>query len=257
MNLSLPFVGREKEMSRLRQLHGQGRLVLLLGAEGLGKSALVEQLRESLGLHVCPASVHLSEICDALEHSLGLEAGDFDLVKRKNRLLNLLKEAKRAVVVFDNASWTTPKLGSFIESVTLRVPVWLCVRSEHPWEVGRIWPLLVRFEHVELKPFHPRETQELVASAVGKKVVPEKTLEITGWLHHRSAGCPKILCELLREIARGHYDLGNPHGLRLLDLDRHIHEMFPVTPFDERQRTIAIERTAASPCIRNSSRRCA
>jgi len=80
-------------------------------------------------LHVCPASEHLSEICGALEHALGIEAGDFDLVKRKNRLLKLLKEAKHAVVVFDSASWTTPKLGSFIESVSLRVPVWLCVRS--------------------------------------------------------------------------------------------------------------------------------
>ena len=219
-------------MARLRQLHQQRRHVLLLGAEGMGKSALVEQLREPLGLHVCPASEHLSEICDSLEHSLGLETGDLDLVKRKSRLLKWLKAEKRAVVAFDNAGWTTPKLGSFIENVSLCVPVWLCLRSEHPWDVGRIWPLLVRFEHVELKPFHPKETQKLVASAVGKKVVPEKTLEIVGWLHHRAAGCPKILCELLAEISRGHYDLGNPHGLQLLDLDRHIHEMFPVTPFD-------------------------
>jgi peroxiredoxin len=59
-------------------------------------------------LHVCPASEHLSEICGALEHALGIEAGDFDLVKHKNRLLKLLKEAKHAVVVFYNASWTTP-----------------------------------------------------------------------------------------------------------------------------------------------------
>ena len=233
MNLSLPFIGREKEMTRLRQLHRQRRLVLLLGAEGMGKSALVAQLREPLDLYVCPASEHLSEICDSLEHSLGIAADDYDLVKRKNRLLKLLKAAKRAVVVFDNVSWTTPKLGSFIENVSLCVPVWLCVRSEHPWDVGRIWLVLVRFEHMELKPFHPRETQKLVASVVHQKVVPEKALDIIGWLHHRSAGCPKILCELLTEIARGRYDLGNPHGLQLLDLDRHIHEMFPITHFDE------------------------
>lgn len=228
MNTQFPFVNREKEIARLRQLHKECRHVLILGAEGIGKSALVAHLGGSLGLRVCPASERLGEICDALEHEFGLEAGDLRIVQRKNRLLKVLKGAKRVVVVFDNASWTTPKLGSFIENVSLCVPVWLCVRSEHPWDVGRIWPLLVRFDQVELKPFHPKETQQLIEAAVRESIVPEKTLEIVDWLHHRAAGSPKILCELLTEIAHGHYDLSKPHALRLLDLDRRIHEIFPV-----------------------------
>ena len=179
-------------------------------------------------LRVCPASEHLSEICEALERGLGLEAGELHLVQRKNRLLKLLKGTKQQPWSFDSASWTTPKLGSFIENVSQRVPVWLCARSEHPWDIGRIWPLLVRFEHVELKPFHPSETQKLVEAAVRQNsYVPKKCLEIVDWLHRRAAGSPKILCELLKEIARGHYDLGNPHALRLLNLDRRIHELFP------------------------------
>jgi hypothetical protein len=130
-------------------------------------------------------------------------------------------------VVFDGASWTTPKLSSFIENVTERVPVWLCARSEHSWDIGHIWPLLVRFEHVELQPFHPRETQMLVEAAVRCGSVPAETLNIVAWLHRRAAGSPKVLCELLKEIARGRYDLSNPHALRLLDLDRRIHKLFP------------------------------
>jgi hypothetical protein len=177
-------------------------------------------------LRVSPASERLSEICEALEREFDLEAGDLHIVRRKNRLLKLLKGTKRAVV-FDGAGWTTPKLGNFIENVSERVPVWLCVRSEHPWDVGRIWPLLVRFEHVELKPFHPRETQMLVEAAVRGGSVPAETLNIVSWLHRRAAGNPKILCELLKEIARGHYDLSNSHALRLLNLDRRIHELFP------------------------------
>jgi predicted ATPase len=228
MNIQFPFIGREKEIARLRQLHKERRHVLILGAEGIGKSALVEQLREPLDLWDCPHSEHLSEICGSLERELGLEAGDLHLVKRKNRILKLLKEAKRVTIVFDGASWTTPKLGSFIENVSERVPVWLCVRSEHPWDVGRIWPLLVRFEHIELKPFHPKETEQLIATAVREKIVPEETLGIVEWLHHRAAGNPNILCELLTEIAHGHYDLSRPHALRLLDLDRRIHEIFPL-----------------------------
>lgn len=226
MRIALPFVGREKEIQRLRELHKQHRHVLILGPTGVGKSALASHLRESLGLRVCPASERLSEICEALEHEFDFEAGDLHLVRRKNRLLKTLKGTTRPVV-FDGASWTTPKLSSFIESVSERVPVWLCARSERPWDIGRIWPLLVRFEHVELKPFHPSETLLLVGAAVRDGSVPADTLDIVEWLHRHAAGSPKILCELLKEIARGHYDLNQPLALRRLDLDRRIHEIFP------------------------------
>jgi len=228
VNIQLPFVSRTREVALLQRLHAQRRHVLIIGAEGIGKSALVKHLHKSLRLRVCPASERLSEICDALERDLGLETGELHLIARKNRVLKSLKEAKRTVVVFDGASWTTPKLSSFIENVSERVPVWLCVRSEHPWDVGRIWPLLVRFEHVELKPFHPRETQMLIKAAIRDGHVPANVLDIADWLHHRAAGSPKILCELLEEISRGHYDLSSPHALRRLNLDRRIHEVFPV-----------------------------
>ena len=224
--LGLPFVARTQEAEQLRRLHAQRRHVLILGAEGIGKSALVAHLRKSLRLRVCPASERLSEICDALERELGLNAGELHLTARKNRLLKLLRGTKRTVV-FDGASWTTPKLGSFIENVCERVPVWLCVRSEHPWDVGRIWPLLVRFEHVELKPFHPAESRMLIEAAIHSGQVPEKTVGVFDWLRRCSAGNPKILCELLAEISHGHHDLSNPHALRRLDLDRRIHEIFP------------------------------
>ena len=227
MNISLPFIDRAREIALLQRLHAQRKHVLILGAEGIGKSALVAHLRQPLRLRVCPASERLTEICDALERELGLDARELHLIARKNRLLKSLKGTKRAVV-FDGVSWTTPKLGSFIENVSERVPVWLCVRSEHPWDVGRIWPLLVRFEHVELKPFHPAESRILVEAAIRGSRVPKKTLDVVDWLHRRLVGNPKILCELLTEIARGHYDLSNSHALRRLDLDRRIHEIFPV-----------------------------
>lgn len=233
MNLQFPFIGREKEIARLRQLHKQRKNVLLLGAEGIGKSALVAQLREPLGLWICPRSEHLGEICESLERELALEAGDLLLLKRKNRILQTLKGRKAVTIVFDGAGWTTPKLGTFMENVSACAPVWLCARSEHPWDIGRIWPLLVRFEHIELQPFHPQETQTLVVAAIREKMIPEETLGIADWLHRRSKGNPKIIGALLTEIGRGHHDLSNPHSLRLLDLDRRIHEIFPADIFHD------------------------
>ena len=224
--LALPFVGRRKEAAQLQRLHAQHKHVLILGPAGVGKTALVEHLRESLHLRVCPASERLSEICEALEREFDLKAGDLHLVRRKNRVLKSLKGTKHAVV-FDGVTWTTPRLSAFVEGVSERVPVWLCARSEHSWDIGHVWPLLVRFEHLELKPFHPGETQMLVELAARGGSVPADTLNIAAWLHRRAAGNPKILCELLEEIARGHYDLSNAHALRLLNLDRRIHELFP------------------------------
>ena len=229
MNPQFPFVGRENQIAWLRQFHKEHSRVLILGPEGIGKSALVEQVRFPFGLWVCPHSEHLSEICESLERELGLAADGLSIVKRKNRILKLVGERKDVTVVFDGATWTTPKLGSFIENLCSRVPVWLCARSEHPWDIGRIWPLLVKFEHIELKPFHPKETQSLVAASIRGGIVPEKTLGIIDWLHRHAQGNPKILCELLSEIAHGRYDFNNPHSLQLLDLDRRIHELFPAS----------------------------
>jgi predicted ATPase len=235
MNPEFPFIGREKPMAWLRQFYKKRSHVLILGPEGIGKSALVEQVRRTLGLWVCPHSEHLGEICKSLEGQLGLEADGLLIVKRKNRILKLLGERKNVTIVFDGATWTTPKLGTFIECVCSCVPVWLCARSEHPWDIGRIWPLLVRFQHIELKPFHPKESKSLVAAAIGKGQISEKTSGIVDWLHRRAEGNPKILCELLTEIAHGCYDFNNPHSLQLLDLDRRIHEIFPTSPNQQPQ----------------------
>ncbi|MGD0208816.1 MAG: ATP-binding protein [Verrucomicrobiota bacterium] len=221
VRLTIPFVGRGREIARLRQLHKQRKHVLILGPKGVGKSALVARLRESLGLRVCPASERLSEICEALEREFDLAAGDLHIVQRKNRLLKLLKGTKRAVV-FDGAGWTTPKLSSFIENVTERVPVWLCARSEPPWDIGHIWPLLVRFERVELRPFHLHETRLLVEAAVQRRFAPGDASDAIVQLHRLAHGLPQTLCDLLVRLGSHHYNLSSAHGLRLLDLDRRI-----------------------------------
>ncbi len=123
--------------------------------------------------------------------------------------------------------WISPRLSSFIESVTERAPVWICARSEHPWDIGHFWPLLVRFARVELRPFHASETHALVEAAVAAGGVPAATLGIVEWLQRRSGGNPLVLRELFEELATGKYDLTNPRALRRLDLDRRIHEVFP------------------------------
>jgi len=222
----LPFVAREREIIRLRELHAQRKHVLIIGPAGVGKSALVERVRLQLSLLVSATSAHLGEICEGLEPALGLDPAGLKLLERKKRLRERLAAAGRTVV-FDGAGWTTPKLSSFFGGVAERGPVWLCARSEHPWDIGHFWPLLARFARVEVRPFHLNETQALVEAAVQARLIPPETRSIVEWLQRRAGGSPLVLHELFEELATGKYDLTSPQALRRLDLDRRIHEVFP------------------------------
>jgi predicted ATPase len=232
MSLALPFACRKKEVSRLQRLHAQRKHALVLGPAGVGKTALVNHLKEKLGLLICPQSEHFGSICESLETQLGFAADDLKLPQRKKRLMRVLAEARRTVA-FDGVTWTTPKLSSFLEGVMERVPIWICARSEHSWDIGHFWTLLIRFEKIELHPLRPAETRELVIAAIEAGQIPPETLNIAAWLHYRSNGIPLILRELFEELAADTYDLGNPHALRRLDLDRRIHEIFPAATVTE------------------------
>jgi hypothetical protein len=220
----LPFVSRERETTRLCELHAQRKHVLVIGPAGVGKSALIERVRRQLSLLVSARSAHLGEICECLEPALGLNPVGLKLLERKKRLRERLAAAGRTVV-FDGAAWTTPKLSSFFGGVAERGPVWICARSEHPWDIGHFWPLLARFARVEVRPFHLTETQALVEAAVQTGGIPPEALGVVGWLQRRSVGSPLVLRELFNEMATGKYDLGSSQALRRLDLDRRIHEI--------------------------------
>jgi hypothetical protein len=224
MKPALPFVGRKREIAQLQWLHARCKHVLILGPAGVGKSALVAHLRDSLGLRVCPTSERLSEICETLERGPGFEAGKLHLVQRRHRLLKSFTGTKCAVV-FDGVSWTTPKISSFFDGVSERVPVWICARSEHPWDIGHFWQCLWKFERVELHPFHLADTRALVEAAVDTGQIPAAARDVVERLHHRSAGNPQVLCEWLDGLADGRYDPHKLFDLNLLDLDRRIKQL--------------------------------
>lgn len=226
-----PFVGREREAAELLRLYTERKHVLILGPEGVGKSALVQHVSGRLRLVVCAESVRLLGVCEALEGALGLAAGGERLIQRKNRILEALRGSD-ATVVFDGVGWTTPKLSSFLGSVTERVPVWVVTRSEHSWDIGHFCTMLARFERVKLQPFHRSETQEMIETAARTGELPAESLRLVDWLHRRSGGSPLLLRELCEELATGKYDLASPYALRRLELDRRIHEVFPARDTD-------------------------
>jgi len=185
-------------------------------------------LQETLPLILCAQSKTLGEICHQLEAGWNSPAPELLLVQRKNRLLKILAAAGQTVV-FDGAGWTTPKISSFLENVMGSTPVWICVRSELVRDIGHFWPLLARFEKVEVRPFHFSESRALLAAAIEHGLVPPSVTPFVRQLHRLSGGLPQALCELLLQFANGHYYLSHRAGLQLLDLDRRINKLRPVT----------------------------
>lgn len=224
MPASFPFVGRRKATAQLQRLHAQFSHVLILGSKGVGKSALIRHTAGLLPLLICPESGRLSDICSTLEGQLAFDRADQRLAQRKNRLLRVLAE-RGQTVVFDGIGWTTPKLSSFLENVKQRVPVWIATRSEHPWDIGHFWPLLARFERVELQPFHLHETRMLVETSVRHGLAPADALQAVARLHRLASGNARTLCGLLTRLGAQPYDLSSVRGLRWLDLDRRIHQL--------------------------------
>jgi hypothetical protein len=159
-----------------------------------------------------------------LEGQLRLEAGGAQLIARKNRLLRALAEAGQTVV-FDGVERTTPRLSSFLEYVMESVPVWIAARSEHSRDIGHVWPLLARFVKVEIKPFHPAETRELIEASIRLGIAPTSAADAAEQLHQLCDGNPGVLGQLIEGLATGQYDPHKKFDLRLLDLDRRIQQL--------------------------------
>ena len=103
-----------------------------------------------------------------------------------------------------------------------RVPIWICARSGLAHDIGHFWPLLARFERVELRPFRFSETNALLAVMIGSGQIPSSVKPFARQLHRLSGGLPLALVELLEQFAARPYDLSRRASLRLLELDRRI-----------------------------------
>jgi len=200
MSVSLPFTGRTKVIARLRKLYAQRRHVLLVGPEGTGKTALIENLQLTLPLLVCWHSGSFQAMANSLNRS-SVQASGRRILPRQSELLSVLTRAKMPVV-FDGLPWTNLKLSSFFECVGQRTPIWISCRSAELWDFGFYMPFLWRFARVELKPFCLSETRGLVEAAVKAGSPAPATADEIERLHCLCRGNPGALCNLLKSLPR-------------------------------------------------------
>jgi hypothetical protein len=216
------FVGRHKELAQLRKAYSNRCRVLITGPAGVGKSALLRQARLYVSLLLCEETSSLRRICETLEQQLGWTHRKVNVVERKNRLLPYLL-CRAQLVAFDGVASAPPRVARFIAHVSECISVWITCRSADPKQIGAVWEYLYQFEHMELGPLSPKETRVLLEAAINAGRLARLPRNHYSQLHRLSKGNPRVLEELLIELASRDYRLEDPFGRRLLDLDRRIH----------------------------------
>jgi len=222
MNKSFAFFGRETEIEELRSLHALRKHVLIVGPAGIGKTALLGQIRQHCPLLVCEDTSSLRRICDSIEHQLGWTHHMLNVIERKNRLFAHLGK-RGEPVAFDHVTQTRPRVARFMSFLAEKIPVWIACRSDRPHEVGHVWEHLYKFTRLELAPFTAEDTSQFILEAIAQGHVQLDTRAHLDELHRMSGGNPRVLEELLMELASREYKMNGPCGLDLLDLDRRIH----------------------------------
>jgi hypothetical protein len=222
MKKSFAFFGRETEIEELRSLHALRKHVLIVGPAGIGKTSLLRRIRQQSPLSICENTSSLRRICDSIEQQLGWIHYKLNVVERKNRLLARLVRRGEAVA-FDQVGHTPPRVARFIAILAEKIPVWIACRSDRPHEIGHMWEHLYRFTRSELMPFTAEDTRQFVLEAIAEGNVQPDAREHLDELYRMSEGNPRVLEELLIELASREYKMDGVCGLDLLDLDRRIH----------------------------------
>ena len=221
MNANRAFVGRQKELEQLRRSYAEHSHVLIVGVAGLGKTALLREAARRFSILLCEEASSLGRICESLERQLGWVHRRMNVVERKNRLLPYL--ARRGeLIAFDSMAFTPPRVAGFIACLEECIPLWIACRSDQPKKIGAVWQYLYQFERIELGPFSPKETAAFLQSAISADQLPQLSRNHISQLHRLSKGNPRVLEELVIELASREYRLEDPFDRRLLDLDRRI-----------------------------------
>jgi hypothetical protein len=222
MNANSAFVGRQKEIGHLRRSYAEHSHLLIVGIAGIGKTALLREGARYFSILLCEETSSLGRICENLERQLGWTHRHMKVIERKNRLLPYLIR-RGELIAFDSVAATPPRVARFIARLAECIPVWIACRSEQPKKIGAVWQYLYQFERIELGPFSPKETAALLQSAINADRLPPLSRNHISQLHRLSRGNPRVLEELVIELASREYRLENSFGRKLLDLDRRIH----------------------------------
>ena len=222
------LIGRGDERRALNELIQQRKSVLILGDEGVGKSALLEDALANSGIKNILYSKRSTTLKETLVNLLQSATNLAHLPKQnilalKKNCYELLA-ARPEYVVLDHIVWVEPKYYAFLTFIKeQKFPFIIATRKTGKKNVGHLWMGLYDFAVLEVQNLDQARTGALVdyyASCFDLKLGVDADFKKN--VFKLSRGNPKVIKELCRLAQSEKYRSKGYVDLQLIDLDRRI-----------------------------------
>jgi predicted ATPase len=228
------LIGREQECRLLEQLMRQKKNILVIGEEGVGKTAIVNNVVARAGMKNILHSRRSATLRETMINMIESIRGGKDLAKKNilslKKICYQLLDESPGYAVLDHIGWVEPKFyGFLIYLIEQKLPFVILTRKPDKKHIGHLWMGLSDFVKLEVKNLDPTAAGELIdyyASKFELKIDPPAVFKKE--VFKLSGGNPKTigqLCDLAKDEkyrAKGYIDV------KLMDLDRRIGSV--VTP---------------------------
>jgi integrase/recombinase XerD len=222
------LIGREQECRLLKELMRQRKNILILGPEGVGKTAIVDHALADghikNGLH----SKSSTTLKETLVNMIQSSQGSKDLQKKNilslKKIYYQLLDQSPEYVVLDHVAWVEPRFYGFLTYVKeQKIPSIIVTRKADKKNVGHLWMGLYDFEKVEIKNLDEAKTGQLIDYyAESFDLQLAAAADFKKEVFTVSKGNPKIIKELCRLARDEKYRAKGYADVKLMDLDRRI-----------------------------------
>lgn len=222
------LIGREQECRFLNELMRQRKNILILGDEGVGKSAMIDHM-----LAGGPEkNVLYSKRSTSLKESL-VNMAEFAIGSKKLQQKNILSLKKICYelldqspeyAVLDHVAWVEPRFYGFLTYLKERkIPFIIATRTQDKKNIGHLWMGLYDFEKLEIKNLDQAKTGQLIDYyAEGFDLKLNAAADFKKEVFTISKGNAKIIKELCRLARDEKYRAKGYTDVKLMDLDRRI-----------------------------------
>jgi Holliday junction resolvasome RuvABC ATP-dependent DNA helicase subunit len=222
------LIGRDKERRALDDLMRQRKNILILGEEGVGKTALLEDALANSKIKDILYSQRSTALKETLVNLLRSATDRKDLTQKnilalKKNCYQLLA-ARPEYVVLDHIAWVEAKFYAFLTFIKeQKFPFVIATRKSGKKHLGHLWMGLYDFAVLDVQNLDQENTDALAdyyAVSFDLQLGADATFKKD--LFKLSRGNPKIIKNLCRLARDRKYRSKGYIDLKLVDLDRRI-----------------------------------